>query len=626
MSGIAGVLRFDGQSVPREQIQSMLNTMAYRGPDGMGYWTGESLGLGHAMLHTTLESQQERQPLNVPDWGLTVVMDGRVDNRLELRGRLLVEDAVIFGNTDLDLTIAAYHCWGDEFLQYIEGDFAVAIWNSRSRELLCARDRVGVKPFYYYLGATFFAFASEMRVLLDLPEISLERDKTYLVETLAQASYSRESTPWTGISRLLPAHRLSVAATKVKKKEYWQPDYHSRLYYPKDSDYVEHYRELLDDTVRRMSRSYGPLGCEVSGGLDSSAVLATAAMLHQKGRLQAPAVEGYTLDFSGDPRADEIDHARSVARHLGCALHEVKPTIHPLSWYVERARRHSELAVAPNGVMLNDLFETVRKRGSPVLLNGIGGDQWLRSGPACYLDSLSRWEWRELLGIWRENCAVQGSVHAIHKLIRTLLFSGLPPQLKCHLIRIKECFPMGAVDERWLLADSRHLLGEARRRYLAALPGQLHWPRQLTAWHRLHDSECDATLERGEQRAAEAGVELRVPLWSVPMLQFSISVPQRLLYSPGLDRPLHRRAMRVRLPEQVLTRADKAEFSTVSKAVMPEVVRWLSDNMPDCEEQGVDRSWVIRKLHDASINPMGDERWPLWTLFCVTAAQDDISF
>jgi Asparagine synthase. len=182
---------------------------------------------------------------------------------------------------------------------------------------------------------------------------------------------------------------------------------------------------------------------------------------------------------------------------------------------------------------------------------------------------------------------------------------------------------MGAADERWLLPDSVRRLSEARRRYITALPDQMHWPCKFIAWHRLHDPECDALLELGEQRAAEAGIELRMPLWSAPMLQFSISVPQRLLYSPGLDRPLHRCAMRGRLPEQVLARADKAEFSSVFRAIMPDVVQWLSSNIPDCEGLDLNRSLVTRMLQNSSINPMGDELWQLWLLFGVTAAQID---
>ena len=287
MSGIAGIIHFDGRPVEPGQVEAMTAAMHYRGPDGIHHWRKGNVALGQCMLRTTPESLEETQPLTNEDESLVLVMDGRVDNWEELRRELLGKGAVLRTRADAELVLRAYEVWGRDCLPHIDGDFALVIWDARRQEAFCARDRVGNKPFNYHWNGKTLAFASEVRPVLELPWVAEIPDEGKLAELLADRWLSREETLWKDILRLDAAHTLRVDSSGAKVHNYWKPDLFEVLPYRTDQEYVDHYLELLVDTVRRLSRSHRPIAYEVSGGLDSSAVLCIANHLQRAGRLPA---------------------------------------------------------------------------------------------------------------------------------------------------------------------------------------------------------------------------------------------------------------------------------------------------------------------------------------------------
>ena len=269
MSGIAGVIRFDGAPVEVGLVERMTSAMAHRGPDGVQHWASGAVAVGHCMLRTTPESLQEHQPLCNEDESVVLVMDGRVDNWEDLRRDLMDRGAALRTRADAELVLRAYETWGPDCLLRIEGDFALVIWDGRRREAFCARDRVGKKTFTYHWDGTTLAFASELHAILALPGMREELNEGLLAEVLADEWRSHDETFWKGILRLPAAHRMTVSARSARPERYWAPDLWETLPYTREDDYVEHYRALLVDVVRRTSRSHLPVACEVSGGLDS---------------------------------------------------------------------------------------------------------------------------------------------------------------------------------------------------------------------------------------------------------------------------------------------------------------------------------------------------------------------
>ncbi len=396
MSGIAGIIRFDGAPVEPGLVEKMTAAMPYRGPDGINHWVKGSVALGQCMLRTTPESLEETQPLTNEDESLVLVMDGRVDNWEELRRELLGRGAVLRTRSDAELVLRAYETWGRECLPHIDGDFALVIWDARRREAFCARDRVGNKPFNYSWDGKTFVFASELHAILALPGVKEVFNEGLLAEYLANEWYSRDETFWNGVMRLVAAHRMVVDAGGVRMERYWQPDLWATLPCKNDEEYIEHYRELLADVVRRMSRSHQAVAYEVSGGLDSSALFAMAEHLRRQQKLPAPAIEAYALDFHDDPNANELDYSRAMGRHLGVPIREISPTVMSVSWYRNWAERYREFPGYPNGIMAIGLREAARQEGCRAIVSGVGGDEWLGMPwtGAYYAEELASRQWR----------------------------------------------------------------------------------------------------------------------------------------------------------------------------------------------------------------------------------------
>ncbi|MDH5223012.1 MAG: asparagine synthase-related protein, partial [Betaproteobacteria bacterium] len=370
MSGIAGIIRFDGAPVEPGLVEKMTSAMDYRGPDGINHWVRGSVALGQCMLRTTPESLEETQPLANEDESLVLVMDGRVDNWEELRRELLARGAVLRTRSDAELVLRAYEAWGRECLAHVDGDFALVIWDARRREAFCARDRLGHKPLHYHWDGKAFAFASELHPLLGLSWVAQAPNEGMVAEYLAWEFHSRDETLWQGILRLVAAHRMVVSKDGPRIDEYWAPDLWADPGFTRDEQYFERYRELLTDAVRRLSRSHRPVAYEVSGGLDSSAVFCIAERLRRDRSLPAPDTLAYTVSFTDDSGANEIEYARAVGAFTGRRIEEAQPTYPSLAWYEARARTYREFPGYPNGAMAFEGMRYAASKESRVVLTG----------------------------------------------------------------------------------------------------------------------------------------------------------------------------------------------------------------------------------------------------------------
>lgn len=226
--------------------------------------------------------------------------------------------------------------------------------------------------------------------------------------------------------RLTPACAMVVSASGAHIQEYWTPDLWSDLPYKRETDFVRHYRDLLFDTVRRTARSQAPLACEVSGGLNSSALFAVADDLLRHGRLTAPGLDGYTLAFDDESDANELAYARAMAKHVGRKAREVAPSRMSLDWYGEQARRYRDFPSFPNGVMGLAIREAARERGSRTLMTGVGGDQWLCGNPTYYADAVAARDIAAIVDYLKNDTRSVGPVTAGAWFIRFGVYPFLP--------------------------------------------------------------------------------------------------------------------------------------------------------------------------------------------------------
>ncbi|HYL60710.1 MAG TPA: asparagine synthase-related protein, partial [Candidatus Acidoferrales bacterium] len=279
MSGIAVIHNLDGRPVDRGLLSRMIEAAPYRGPDGIHVWTDGPVGLAHAMMCTTVESLRESQPLVDGDAGLVLTLDGRVDNREELSALLTAKGCRPRDDTDAELVLRAYECWGEDSPAKIIGDFAYALWDARRRQLFCARDVLGVKPLYYFCDGTIFLAASELHQLMACSRVSHELNEGQIAEYLSAELRNRDETFYADIRRLPGAHFLAVDSAGVRLNRYYDLRSTADLHYANDGEYAEHFREIFRESVRCCMRSNAPVAATLSGGLDSSSLLGMAASI-----------------------------------------------------------------------------------------------------------------------------------------------------------------------------------------------------------------------------------------------------------------------------------------------------------------------------------------------------------
>jgi len=614
VSGIACIINFDGAPVALGLIEKMTSAMAHRGPDSIDHWVQDSVALGQCMLHTTPESLEETQPLANEDASLILVMDGRVDNWEELRKELLQRGAVLRNRADAELVLRAYEVWGGECLQRIEGDFALVMWDAKRRTAFCARDRMGLKPLNYRWDGKTLIVASELHAILALPGVEQVFNEGLLAEYLGNEWLSRDETFWHGVMRLVAAHRMMVNADGTRFARYWQPDCTATLSYKRDEEYVEHYRELFANVVRRMSRSHLPVAYEVSGGLDSSAIFSMAEALRRQQNLPAPGIAGYTLDFHDDPDANELEYVRVLAQHLGVPIHEIPPTQLPVSWYGEWAGKYREFPGYPNGTMALGLREASARQGSRVLMSGSGGDEWVGMPwtGAYYAEELAAMNWGNVYSCLKRDRRELGARKALWWLFRYGVLPLAPEALK-ELRRQR--LRARKAQASWLSSRLQVMLEQRRLRTRNAVPAPLQRRGQLKQVEMLEGAYDALAKELEERFCTSLNLELRKPFFNQEIVQLAFSTPERFRSRGHTTKQLHRQAMKGLLPETVRVRDTKSDFMVAFRRQLNSMqTELVNDILPR-------RMAWVQPARAATIsgNFHGDEfagwaEWWLWTL------------
>lgn len=314
MSGIAGVFRTDGAPLEPRLIRRLTESLAFRGPDATQTWTEGPVAFGHTLLRTTDEAENERQPFTL-DGEVRIVADARVDARRELIEELGEPDQLL-RSPDVELILRAWLRWGESCVEHLIGDFAFAIWDGRSRRMFCARDHMGVKPFYYAHLGPWFIFSNTLDCVRLHPAVSDKLNDLAVADFLLfGCNQDSSTTTFADIRRLQPAHTLCCSGAGLSIQRYWTLPIEDPVYYRDDREYVDRFRELLGRAVSDRLRT-DRVGIFMSGGLDSPGLAATAVDL-----LKGPdAVQGFTFVYDWLIPDSERHFAGLAARHLGIPI------------------------------------------------------------------------------------------------------------------------------------------------------------------------------------------------------------------------------------------------------------------------------------------------------------------
>ncbi|HXJ12777.1 MAG TPA: asparagine synthase-related protein [Candidatus Limnocylindrales bacterium] len=312
MSGIVGIFHRDGAHIERALLRSLVDFLAYRGPDGRSSWVGTSIGLGHALLRVKGDSFQGSQPATL-DGRYWITADVRLDCRTELIGKLgrLATD---YGQSvpDSELILRAYAKWGSACVEQLRGDFSFAIWDAVKEQLFCARDHLGIKPFYYANVGSLLVFSNSLDCVRRHPAIS-ERLNDLAIADFLLFDMIREpgATSFVDIQRLRPAHTLECRRSNVSARRYWVLPVSAPIYQRRPRECVEQFRELLDRAVADRLRT-DSVAVFMTGGLDSSTVAASA----QRTLGLPEGVFAYTEVFDSLIPHEERRYAMLVAKAL----------------------------------------------------------------------------------------------------------------------------------------------------------------------------------------------------------------------------------------------------------------------------------------------------------------------
>ncbi|MCW8132900.1 MAG: asparagine synthase (glutamine-hydrolyzing) [Planctomycetota bacterium] len=549
MSDILGCLRLDGMAPDRSECERMLALSMHRGPDDCGLWSHGPAAFGHAQFRSTPEAIAETQPLQDPAGQAVIVFDGRVDNRADLRNVVQANGGTLRDASDAELVLQLCLQLGSDAPSRIIGDFAFAFWDVRARRLLCARDPMGLRPFYYHLDKSAFHFATELPALLSLPGLTLAPNEGMVAEYLACRITSHAETLYANVLRLPPGHLLCLDDGGAVLRRFWQPDPKKTLRYQDPREYAEHFQALFEEAVRARLRSTTDIGIQLSGGLDSSSVACTAQLLAKKET--APALEMLSLVFPGQA-CDEQSYIQDVVQAHGMNAHPFRHLRPTMDFCGQWARRFRDFPGHPNGLMFEPVWQFVRERALRVCLAGTGGDDWLQGADSAMrqADCLRHGRMLSFIGALLEN---PGEALAA---LKHVLRPNLPPAWLARWRRRNATANLPAwLDKDFVRRTNLEdrirvpLLTQATNDYA----WDYHYQTGTGAWQ-VHALECE------ERCAAWHGFEYRYPFLDRRLVEFSLALPESQRGNRGETKVVLREAMRGRLPERVRTRTDKASF------------------------------------------------------------------
>lgn len=373
MCGIAGVLNVIPQRPPtKDELVPMIRVLRHRGPDDTGFYADPNIGLAHARL-SIIDLFGGKQPICNEDQTIWVISNGEIFNYIELRQNLVAQGHTFATESDTEVIVHLYEQYGGEFVDHLNGQFAIALWDRKTRRLVLARDRVGIRPLFYTTAGGRLIFASEIKSILTVPGVTRRLNRQALAEVLTFWSPLEPSTLFEGISCLPPGHMMTVSLESGTQatRRYWDwefpesPENGNRS----TDDYGEELRSLLIDSVRLQLRADVPVGAYLSGGLDSS-IIASLIKHYTNSPLRT-----FSIAFE-DAEFDESDFQRRAVEHLEthhtqvrCTRGDICRAFPRTIWYAESVI----LRTAPTPLLL--LSATVRSEGYTVVLTGEGADE-----------------------------------------------------------------------------------------------------------------------------------------------------------------------------------------------------------------------------------------------------------
>lgn len=373
MCGITGIVNFENDKpVQKEVIISMTDILSHRGPDDHSIYLNGNVALGHRRLSIIDLSAAGRQPMSNEDETVWVVFNGEIYNYIELKSLLLDKGHKFKSKTDTEVIVHAFEEYGKECFKYFDGMFSIGIWDDKAKTLVLCRDRLGIKPLYYYYNKSFISFASEIKSLIQNKAVEREVDEQALSNFLTLHYVPSPRTMFKNIAKLQPGTMLTLKNNSVKIEKYWELDALKQIDTRMLPNIEEYLLGLLKQSVAKRMQSDVPVGTLLSGGLDSSAILSLCTQIAKK---PIPAFSvGYSKD--GGDKYSEFHFARIVAKYLNSNYHEIVLTPDMFIEFLPKAIWYQDEPIGePASIPLYYVCRLAKDMGVTVLLTGEGADE-----------------------------------------------------------------------------------------------------------------------------------------------------------------------------------------------------------------------------------------------------------
>ncbi|UPT77274.1 asparagine synthase-related protein [Sulfurovum sp. XGS-02] len=594
MSGIFGIFNRDGKPVDKKIVETMLEAMCYWKPDDHGVWSEGPVALGHTMLWNTPESKLEHLPNRKNSHVIT--MDARLDNREELAEKLEILDRPIDQITDSDFILSAYEKWGEACPKHLLGDFAFAIWDEKKQQMFCARDHIGIKPFYYYMDDEKFVFSNEIKGILSHVGIAkvLNDDAVayYLKHTLLS---DLDMTFYENIYKLHAATSITIRIDKKQQNIYWRAEECPKIRYDSLDEYIKHARELLEEAVNARIRSVYAIGSHLSGGIDSSSIAVLASRkLHERGDRLTGFNWTPVLDKDADIDYFEWGNSKKIAsleniEHQAIDLSEedifaLYKTIDITQgdsiafWYEHQIQKYAN------------------KQNIRVILSGTGGDEFLSNSSYGYIAGFF-WKgefkraFRALrLEGFRSRYPILGFIKRFY---REVILPSVPDWLYC--IHSGTYCSFNKVSN--YIKPSMKTLIKGLSSNDKLLPS---FGVRNTMLNALNDGLIQTRVESWNVSGVSDRIEYRYPLLDKRIVEFALGIPEEIFRQEGKNRFLFRRAIEGLLPKEIIWSNTKYEPKRVEKYMVisqKAQIKWMkSYTMADQENKYFKLDSIFRDI------------------------------
>lgn len=599
MSTIFGIFDRNKKSVEDSTLQNIDNTLAYWDCDDNGIWKGDYVVLGHRMLWNTPESKLEHLPhiIHPQDQTFVITIDARLDNREALAEQLELSSHLLLKTTDSELILTAYRKWGENCPKYLLGDFVFAIWDADKEQIYCARDHMGIKPFYYYLNDDLFVFSNDIRGVIAHSNVSKKYNDRSIAMFLAGnfGSYDKRDTFFSEIQKLEAATHITITQHNVSKSGYWNIQDIPKVQYNTYEEYVKKLRALLFDAVRVRLRTAYPVASHLSGGLDSSAIAVLAAReLEKRNQILYSFNWIETQKREKETIYPEWDFAAQLANLENIEQKHLKLTPEYIVEMFDKVDISTEDATLYWGEYL--VRDEAEKYEIRTILSGWGGDDLISYDGYAYLSGLF-WQAHFIKAIQEISILYKEKnykyLRILKRSVRELIYPLFYKRMSGYYQEVKTHFDPYQFTQKQFSSLAKGY----------AFPKVIFYPGVhneqkylLTSGHILQ------RIENWASSAVEKKLEYSYPLLDKRIVEFALTVPEDLFArKEGHQRHFFRSAISDFLPDNIAWEPKIGESEhgkQLQKLWHGALKLWMQKNEKRLKNKNcyVDRSKIINQL------------------------------